>query len=749
MNGDKVANQQRSCVPSSPVASDKSGGWDNGRSTGLRQAVIRVRNDLRFTPQALDGQAHYLIEDPARSKFYRIGLPEYTFISLLDGKTAVGDAIRLTAEAVDNVAFGQQDAATICRWLLEANLARVVASGDVSCQTSPSRSTRRRSGWQRLNPMVLRLPLLFPDAWFRRVIPWLGWLYSRPAFVAWCLLVAITGYCVTTEWDRFIASSHRVLAPANWLWLGLCWLGLKGLHEASHGVVCRKYGGRVREMGVVLILFTPIAYVDVTSSWRFRSKWQRVFTAAAGMYAELLIAAVAVLAWSCTDRGWLNQLCFNIVTMASVTTVLFNANPLMRFDGYYVLSDLTGIPNLYTSGQQFLRYCGRRYLLGIRDCLPEWSLASGALIRSYALAAFCWRIVVCAGLLIAASALFHGAGIILAAFGVATWLVAPVLRFGRRALRAGPTRRPNWFRLAAVLTSVTMVVAALAGASWPAAVRAPAFVEYAPLTVIRAASDGFVEEIFVSGGQSVKEGQVLAVLQNRELRAQLADVELRIDQSRIRSRQHQGDSEIAMLQAEAAARDAMEKQRDELRREVDGLTIRAPRSGKIIGRNLASLRGMYAEKGTQLLEIGNEEHKELRLSVAQDDIDRFADRRGQQIHVRLPGKESFLCSLTSISPSASVEPPHPALCAPFGGPLTVCRKASSADHASPADDLKHELIEPRFTGTVRLERHHGQRLRAGQIGVVTFHDGRETIGAHLHRIVSDWVQRRQGLPGGG
>ena len=748
MNGDNAANQQRPCVPRSPAALEGSNGRKTGRAAGLRQTVIRVRNDLRFTPQALDGQAHYLIEDPARSKFYRIGLLEYTFISLLDGKTTVDDAIRLTAETVDKSSFGQQDAATICRWLLETDLARVVTSGDISCQTSPSRSTRRRSGWQRLNPIVMRLPLLFPDACFRRVIPWLAWLYSRPAFVAWCLLVAIAGYCVTTEWDRFIASSHRVLVPANWLWLGLCWLGLKGLHEASHGVVCRKYGGRVREMGVVLILFAPIAYVDVTSSWRFRSKWQRIFTAAAGMYAELLIAAVAALVWSHTDRGWLNQLCFNIVTMASVTTVLFNANPLMRFDGYYILSDLTGIPNLYTSGQQFLRHCGSRYLLGIRDSLPAWSLASGVFIRGYALAAFCWRIIVCAGLLIAASALFHGAGIVLAAFGVATWLIAPVLRFGRRALRAGPTRRPNWFRLAAVLTSATMVAAALAGASWPAAVHAPAFVEYAPLTVIRAASNGFVEEIFVSGGQSVKEGQVLAVLQNRELQVQLADVELRIEQSRIRSRQHQGGTEIAMLQAEAAARDAMEKQRDELRREVDGLTIRAPRPGMIVGRNLASLRGMYAEKGTQLLEIGNEEHKELRLSVAQDDIDRFADRAGQQIHVRLPGQESFSCSLTSISPSASVESPHPALCAPFGGPLTVCRRAAPADPASSTDDAQHELIEPRFTGTVRLERHHGQRLRAGQVGVVTFHDGRETIGAHIHRMVSDWVKRRQGPPGG-
>jgi len=726
---------------------------DGGKKTGedrviggLRHAVIRVRTDLRFTPQAVDGRPYYLVEDPVRSKFYRIGFSEYVFVSLLGGETSVGDAIQLTADALDSSPFGDRDAAAICRWLLETNLARVSGSDGSSSRSDTQVAAKRRKGWQRFNPIVLRLPLLFPDGCFRRLTPWLAWMYSRPAFLVWCLLVVVGGYCVAAEWDRFIASSHRVFAPGNWLWLGLCWLALKGLHEVSHGAVCRKYGGRVREMGVVLILFAPIAYVDVTSSWRFRSKWQRIFTAASGMYVELLVAAVAVLVWSHTDRGWLNQLCFNVAVMAGVTTVLFNANPLMRFDGYYVLSDITGIPNLYTSGQQFLRYCGRRYLLGIKESPPNWSVAAGLFIRVYALAAICWRIVVCAGLLIAASCLFHGAGIVLTAFGVVTWLIMPMIHFGWNALRAGPTRRPNWFRFAAVMTCVTASAAALANAPWPAAVRAPAVVEYSSLSPIRAGSDGFVREIRVTGGDFVEEGQVLAVLENEELEMRLADLDLRIEQSLLRSRQYQGHSEIATLQAEAVAREAIEKQRDELRTEVGNLVVRAPKAGRIIGRGLASLQGMYAEKGTKLLEIGNQQQKELRISVAQEEVDRFADRVGGNVNVHLPGQDLFASSLASISPSASIEPPNPALCAPFGGPLTVCRKETST---GPAKDMQHEFIEPRFVGTVCLGGREGRCLRAGQTGFVSFHDGQDNVGTHLYRIVSDWVRRRRGSSGEG
>lgn len=317
---------------------------------------------------------------------------------------------------------------------------------------------------------------------------------------------------------------------------------------------------------------------------------------------------------------------------------------------------------------------------------------------------------------------------------------------GRFARRPAPPRRPNWLRFGAVVTAVALAAAGVSYAPWPAAVTAPAIVDYSSSVPIRAASDGFIREVYVTSGDHVEEGQILAILRNDELEVQLADLELRIQQSLVRSRRYQGHSEIAASQAEAKVRESMEKQRDELSAEVDELVVRAPIAGHVVGRGIVSLRGVHVEKGTLLLEIGNERFKELRLSVDQDHVDRFGARVGGKINVRLPGQGSFTSSLTSLEPSASVEPPHPALCAPFGGPLTVCRKETSADRE---EAVEHELIEPRFDGKVCLSGPESKRLCAGQIAVVSFRDAKENVGTHLYRLVFDWVRRRQAPTGNG
>ena len=153
--------------------------------------------------------------------------------------------------------------------------------------------------------------------------------------------------------------------------------------------------GTVRETGIMFILFAPLAYVDVTSSWRFRSQWHRIHVAAAGMYVELAIAGIAAIVWSNTEGGWLSSMCFNTIVMASITTVMFNANPLMKFDGYYILSDALGMPNLYVNGQQYVSYWARRYLLGVPGMLPAWSRGHGIIIRIYGWTSLAWRIMTC------------------------------------------------------------------------------------------------------------------------------------------------------------------------------------------------------------------------------------------------------------------------------------------------------------------------------------------------------------------
>lgn len=490
----------------------------------------------------------------------------------------------------------------------------------------------------------------------------------------------------------------------------------------------------------MFVLFAPLAYVDVTSSWRFRSKWQRIHTAAAGMYIELLIAFVAAIIWSRTGPGWLNETSFNLVVMASFTTLAFNANPLMRFDGYYILSDFLELPNLYASGQQYLSYLVNRYLLGTTRAPDRWCTGKGVFIKIYGISSFVWRIIVSIGLVVAATTMFAGAGVVLAIMATALWLGPPLLRFVKTLVTdAALTRRNRVQFLATTGTFLTLAVLSFTVIPWPGVVRAPAIVEYSPLAVVRAGSPGFLQQINVRNNQFVTEGDVLAVLVNDEIGLELAELELDIEDSRQLCRTHQNKRHLADYQAEVKRRESLAKQRRQKQGEVDQLTVRSPISGRIIGRNLDVLRNTYIRQGAEIFSIGHKQAMEVRISVAQVDLETFTRHIAKPVMVRLSGVSRFSSPLVKVSPRASTEPFHAALCAPNGGPLAVRRERENDDASA---NESFELLVPRFSAVVGLDDQNCSDLHAGQCGTASFWDGSDTMGRHLHNVLSRWIRAK-------
>ena len=272
----------------------------------LGRTKLTLRPDLIFSPGSFGGDNCYTVEDPVNSSFYRVGIAEYRFISLLDGDSTVGHVLALLARTYPDTALTEGEAAVVCRWLVESELAFTSESSRPARLKETADAATRARTWQNWNPTTVRLPLLQPDRFFDAVIRWISWLYSPSALAVWLIVAVVAAYHVASRWDRFVASSQGIFASDNWLWLGLAWIALKVLHELSHGAVCKRYGGTVREAGIMLIMLAPVAYVDVTSSWSFRSKWQRLHTAAAGMIVELIIASLAALVWSFTEPGTLS-----------------------------------------------------------------------------------------------------------------------------------------------------------------------------------------------------------------------------------------------------------------------------------------------------------------------------------------------------------------------------------------------------------------------------------------------------------
>ncbi len=717
---------------------------DAGSVRDPMTASPRMRDDLVVTPDISNVTPSYVIEDPLRGKFYRVGVPEFTFMSLLDGRASIAAALGTAAGQLGRRALAEHEALALCHWLLDSQLAHTddSAQADRLCESAEKIAQRRLAG--NINPLMIKVPLVNPDGLLEAIGPWVAWLFSWQFFLVWIGACSYGVYLVAAGWDHRAASAGVILDRDNWLRLAMAWALLKVLHELAHGLACKKYGGTVPEAGVTFLFLAPLAYVDVTSSWRFRCKWHRMATAGAGMYVELFAAAIAVICWSNTSAGLAHHFALNVAVMASFNTLLFNGNPLVRFDGYFIFSDLLGIPNLYSCSQQCLVAAMQKYLLGLQPPTTSLPRRKLAMVQIYGAAALAWRVACFLSLALLLLGMFSHFGVLLAAVLLALAWGVPGIRIARQLVQ-NRSRQPVNKRRLAVSVGACLSLAAVASLLLvhPGTVKAPAVVEYSPLTVIRAATPGFVREIRVRSGDVVEPGQVIAVLENEELLAELADLQLAFQQSVLRERTCHLEAQLGKSQAERANQEALEKKIAEMRDRIAGLTVRTPVGGHAFEPDIDSLEGRYLQTGGVIAFVGTEQTKELLIAVDQDDIDLFLCQLGRAVDVRtrLSGGTWLAARLTQAEPRGSVELPHPAFAAPVGGPLAV-RPNRESQRSSENEGGNYELLTPVFLVKAELPPEQSLQLHAGQLATVTFRSPTETVASRIVSRTQAWIQRQ-------
>ena len=299
-----------------------------------RQVVLNLRPNLKFEQRTIKGSQFVVIEDVARGKFFQVGMDEYQFIAAVDGDTSIEQiAIKLNTSVagqgsdVGPVDLLAQRGVMVAQWLVQSNLAYSDAMDSAGRLDSQQRSLNRAKlmGW--INPISFKTKLFNPNRLLDTLQPWCQWCFHWSVLVAWLILAAMSVWIVLTRWSELSSASFGILSGNRWIWMLGLWLALKVVHELAHGIACKRYGGDVPEAGILFLLFTPMAYVNVTSMWRFSSRWHRIIVAAAGMYVELMISFASLIIWS-RSTGVLADIAFETFLMASVTTILFNANPL-------------------------------------------------------------------------------------------------------------------------------------------------------------------------------------------------------------------------------------------------------------------------------------------------------------------------------------------------------------------------------------------------------------------------------------
>ena len=705
------------------------------------QPLPRLRDDLRISPIA-DGDGNtYVIEDPLCNTFFKIGFREYRFLCALSR----GDALSFMSEEEDAEGSGdevtREEGLAILQWLATKQLLQSQGLETMEALEAAAQKAGRKSWLARLNVITFRLPLFNPDPLLSRCLPWLGWL-AGPFFLVLWLLLAITASAVLlVNWSGFVNQGAVFFSPGNLMILGLIWLVLKLLHELSHALACRRHGGRVYDMGILFILFIPLTYVNASSSWSFPSRWQRIHVALAGMYMELFVAWLAILYWATHPGTPGGLVAHNTALVAGVSSLLFNANPLMRFDGYYVLSDLVSIPNLYSRGLDSVRKSGKRWWLGITE---EDSGGDSLFVRTYGMAVYCWRILVLCSLGYLASKLFSGWGIVLTFVAAVGWIYTPLAAFWAKI----PSyRRENPRFLYCLLTRLAIVALlagfGLFGTSWQKNISIPAVVLYEEQFSIRAGSSGFVEEIAVRQGEQVQVGQELVLLGNEELASRGRELALELAMIDVQRRKSTVQGNHAELQILEERRAVLAEQKRNIDTDQESLLLRAPGSGTVVGKGLESRTGTWINKGEELFLVVNPRHKHLVASVDQDDISSFRGRAGEAVQVDMSeaGLGVFLGRLGKGAPAASTSQVQFSLAAPLGGPFDVRMNTGDGQESG------YQLFSPCFPIHIGIPEAVRAGLRDGQLAVVRVKGAGRSPAALLWQGVKSWFLGRQSREG--
>ena len=712
-------------------------------------SLPKLRSELRFSPLREDSRIEYILEDPVRNTFYRIGLEEYLFISRLNQASGLEQLLESVAQTGDTRLNAEQ-AQAILNWLAARQLLQVDDAAPLAQALELEEKQKNARRFSRLNVITIKVPLFNPDPLLNYLSPKFSWLTGGWFAALWLLLAVLALGNLFSKWQEFSSQAVGFFSASNVLFIWLIWFCLKLCHELFHALVCRRYGGRVYEAGILFILFIPLTYVNATSSWNFPSKWQRIHVAVAGMFIELGIAWTALLVWAGQPNTTTGFIAHNTVIIASVSSLLFNANPLMRFDGYYVLSDLIGIPNLYSRGLQFIKSIGARWFLGISSAAVWQDGPKLWFIRFYGIAISIWRLFILVSLGYIASTMAGGFGILATIGAAAVWVGSPVYQLFKR-LPVYRQQNPQVRRHLLLHLVITLLVIAFAVRfiSWEQRIQAPAIVEYQHQYSVRPETEGFVSIVHVTSGQQVRQGALLLTLENAELSYTARDMQLQIRQVELETRLAQSSGELTKLQILQEQQQNLSGKLRDLEADLQAFKVQAQGDGVVVGSDLDALEGTYLFRGQEVFRIVSPEQKKITASASQDDIEQFRAllNRPLKIDMRSTGLGTFTGILRQVSPNATTELIHPALGAVYGGPLDVRQQALGAVGENMEQRYRFELFTPRFKLDVAFPPELTEKVQDGQPATLYTRGSRISLGQMIVNRARGWLQSKDSLLG--
>lgn len=645
----------------------------------------RLRADLIMQKQTFRHEEFFVLKDPLALTYFRLRPEEAFILSQLDGKKPIREIGVNFAAHYPNSPLSLEEIAAFLNQLGNMGLLNISARRFVNfARQTQTAGQSILQVWAKLisGVMFLKIPLVDPSPWLGRLTHAIRFCWNQWVVMGCLAFVAWTAFWLYINAEAFQHNTISFLSPSNLLLLWVTIIFIKTLHEFGHATTCRHFGGEVHEMGACLICFTPVGYVDASDSWMMPHRRHKIYVALAGIYCEFILASVAAHVWLYSPPGLLHSLAFNAMIAASVNTLFFNMNPLMKFDGYYVVSDLMEVPNLRTKALAYCSFKLQRFLLGAHNTVLEKSVENDRHGRSFILYAIC-AFGYMTFLIYSLSQMFarvlqpYGLGEFGLALGVfvqASFVMLPLFKFfsdsfsNRSHITPLPeVRRRLPFRYA-VLVVVLLVVAFFPVTH---SIDRQGVVLFEQGEQLGSRVGGTIGKILVETGQLVERGQVLIELNNPEVehRLRLAEMDLattrlRFGQLQISQNQSSGRQLAEADHALEAAETAAQRARDDM----EQLTLRSPIAGRVISPILQRATGAFLPPNQTILRVVDD--RKLRLIIPLTETEVELVHVGSRVDGRwLADGRSLQTSLSNLpTRRASKRDYLPGMFALFGGP---------------------------------------------------------------------------------
>lgn len=707
-----------------------------------------LRRDLIVTQQRFEGRTYYVVKDPISLQYFRMTDEDYYLATLFDGQRTFGQ-VREAYEARFphiKLEYTPEDVnERVLRFANDLGMLQFLSVQGIRLKAkyeAAKKQKKSKGGLYAFTNKVFffRFSLFDPDKIFGRMAKPIWWIYTPTAL--WISIAIILAAVVV--FFRHAEGLDQALANIfHWENLAVMWvltIIVKSIHELGHGLTCKHFGGEVHEVGFMSLVFTPYFFVNVTDSWVMPDRRHRMLVSAAGIYVELVIAALATFLWAIVQPGWFKDLLFNLILICSVSTILFNANPLMRFDGYYIMTDLIEVPNLQGKSRALVQHKVNSWLFGSsnkagmlsRLPLPKKRLW---LFYTYAVLSWIYGYWVIYNLIVFMKPHLEPLGLEglsdwfawLAGIG---WIGVPFVHFVQQLQLTREDIKPGgrWRRIGMVFGLPFAAFMAFCFVPVELKIKRVCAIELAEPEQVRPEVNGFVHEILVKEGDRVKAGQVLARLDNRDVRAKLVVAEQRLLATDLNIQKALGLEKPAELQQLQNLRQRFTAEVSEARRDVGLLELKAAQDGVILTRDLHLKSGQLLKNGEVFCELTGLDPMRIKVPLNEKQV-RYV-KTGNRVELQanaFPGRKfEGQIANTQFTPITKNMPA--AFSAKRSG--DVMTYVNKEGHEVPVDHI--------FAGQIDMKNPDGL-LRPGMTGRAVIYAGKRPFGRLVLQSLLDLV----------